>query len=167
MTSQLFLLKTLIDNSMQLKRVFRDRLNLPDARVHCPLRITRPMFMELLDRLETFIIRPTGRPHAIPMTTQLAVTLQFLATGTFQIVVASSNGISQCSVSRSIATVTDFFCDCAKDFICFPNVDGQKRNQLLFLKKYGFPKVLGCVDGSHISIVAPSTNEPFYVNRKG
>ena len=63
--------------------------------------------------------------------------------------------------------VTDVLYDCAKDFICFPNVDGQKRNQLRFREKYGFPKVLGCVDGSHIPIVAPSTNEPLYVNRKG
>ena len=85
----------------------------------------------------------------------------------FQTVVASSHGISQCSVSRSIATVTDVLCDCAKDFICFPNVDGQKRIQLRFQEKYGFPKVLGCVDGSHIPIVAPSKNEPPYVNRKG
>ena len=49
--------------------------------------------MELLDRLETFIVRPTGRSHTIPTTTQLAVTLQFLATGTFQTVVASNHGI--------------------------------------------------------------------------
>ena len=103
MASQLFLLQTAIENSIQLQRVFRDRLNpldaYPDAEFIARYRITRPMFMELLDRLETFIVRPTGRSHAIPMTTQLAVTLEFLATGTFQTVVASSHGISQCSVS--------------------------------------------------------------------
>ena len=116
--------------------------------------------------METFTVRPTGRSHAIPTTTQLAVTLQFLATGTFQTVVASSHGISQCG----IAIYSDrnrFLCDCATDFICFLNVDGQKRNQLRFREKYGFPKVLGCVDGSHIPIVAPTTNGSLYVNRKG
>ena len=124
------------------------------------------MLMELIDRLETSIVQPTSRSHAIPTTTQFAVKLQFLATSTFQTVVASTHGISQSSVSRSIATVTDVLCDYAKDFICFPNVDGQKRNQLRIQEKYGFPKVLECVDDSHIPIVAPSTNESLYVNIK-
>ena len=145
MASQLFLLQTAIENSIQLQRVFRDRLNpldaYSDAEFIARYRITRPMFMELLDRLETFIVRPTDRSHTIPTTTQLAVTLQFLATGKFQTVVASSHGISRCSVSRSIATVTDVLCDCAKDFICLPNVDGQRRIQLRFQEKYGFPQV--------------------------
>ena len=41
------------------------------------------MFTELIDMLETFTNRPTSRSHSIAMTTQLAVTLQFLATGKF------------------------------------------------------------------------------------
>ena len=62
----------------------------------------------------------------------------------------------------------DVLCECAKDFICFPNVNGQRRNQLRFREKYGLPKFLGCVDGTtHIPIVAPSTNQHLYVNRKG
>ena len=171
MASQLFFLQTAIDSSMRRQRIFRDRLNPLDAYSDTDFiaryRITRSMFTELIDRLETATIRPTSRSHSIPTTTQLAVTLQFLATGTFQTVVASCHGISQCSVSRCIATITDALCARAKDFIYFPNVDGQKRNQLLFQEKYGFPKVLGCVDGSHIPIVAPFTNGHLYVNRKG
>ena len=30
----------------------------------------------------------------------------------------------------------------------------------------GFPCVIGCVDGTHIRLQAPSQNEPNYVNRK-
>ena len=105
MTSQLFLLQTAIKYSMRLQRVFRNRLNLLDAYSGTDLiarySIALPMYMNLLDRFGTFMIRPTGRSHAIP-TTQLAVT--FLSTVTFQTVVASSRGISQCSVSRSIVT---------------------------------------------------------------
>ena len=75
------------------------------------------MFMKLLDRLETFIVLPTGRSHAIydnSVSCDITV-FSYL----FETVVASSHGISQCSVSRSIATVTDVLCDCAKDFIGF------------------------------------------------
>ena len=79
MASQLFLLQTAIENSIQLQRVFRDHLNpldaYSDAEFIACYRITRPMFMELLDRFENFIVR---------------VTLQFLATGTFQTVVAAA-----------------------------------------------------------------------------
>ena len=87
------------------------------------------MFTELFDRLETFTVRSTSRSHSISMTTQLAVTLQFLSTGTFQTVVGSCHGISECSVSRCIATVTDALCACAKDFIYFPSVEGQTKNE--------------------------------------
>ena len=76
---------------MQLQRVCDRSIPLDaysDTEFIAHYRITRPMFMELLDRLETFIVLPTGRSHAIPMTTQLAVALQFLATGSIQIVVA-------------------------------------------------------------------------------
>ena len=38
--------------------------------------------------------------------------------------------------------------------------------QQSFLEKCGFPLVLGCIDGSHVPIIAPSENEEIYVNRK-
>ena len=31
----------------------------------------------------------------------------------------------------------------------------------------GFPNVLGCVDGTFVRIIAPSENEPDFLNRKG
>ena len=59
---------------MQLQIVFRNPLHplgaYSDAEFIARYRITRPMFMELLDRLETFIVRPTRRSLAIPTTTQ-------------------------------------------------------------------------------------------------
>ena len=146
MASQLFFLQTVIDGSMRRQRIFRDRLNLLDAYSDVEFisryRITRAIFTELIDILETSTNRPTSRPHSIAMTTQLAVTLKFLATGTFQTVVGSCHDISQCTVSRCISTITDALCVCAKDFIYFPSVDGQTRNQQRFQEKYGFPKVL-------------------------
>ena len=39
--------------------------------------------------------------------------------------------------------------------------------QKFFLKKYKFPLVLGYIDCSHVSVLAPSSNEDIYVNRKG
>ena len=104
MASQLFLLQTSIENSMQLQRVFRDRLNpldaYSDAEFITRYRIIRPMFMELLERLETFIVLLTGRSHAIPSTTQLAVRIEFLATGTFQTVAMAFHSVRYRDLSR-------------------------------------------------------------------
>ena len=75
------------------------------------------MFLELHDKIETFISRSTSRSHSLSVKTQLAVTLQFLATGSFQIVVASAHGISQPSVSNCVRGVTYTSCSIAKEYI--------------------------------------------------
>ena len=33
--------------------------------------------------------------------------------------------------------------------------------------KWGFPMCAGCIDGTHIPIIAPKENHKDYVNRKG
>lgn len=125
------------------------------------------MFIEFIDALEKFTNRPTSKSHSILLTTQFAVTLQFFCNWHF-----SNCG---CFLPWHF-TVYNFamylhynssLCACAKDSIYFPFVDGETRNQQRFQDKYGFLIVLGCVDGSHVPIVAPSTNEHLYVNRKG
>ena len=60
----------------------------------------------------------------------------FLATGSFQTVVASSHGISQPSVFRCICTIPDALCFYAKEFIVFPNELEQLINQPRFSERY-------------------------------
>ena len=150
--------------------MFRDRLNpidvYSDIEFIARYGITKCIFVQLQEKVVTFIHRSTTRSHSIPASTQLAVALQFLATGSFQTVVATSHGISQPSVSRCIGTVTDALCLFAKDFIVFPNKVKQLQNQAKFLQLYGFPKVLGCIDGTHVPILAPPSDEDLFVNRK-
>ena len=116
------------------------------------------MFIELNERLESSITQSTARSHSISAIVQLAATLQFLATGSCQTVIASSHGISQPSLSRCICNVSNAHCSCAIDFIRFPNQAGQIKMQQGFQVKFAFPKVLGCIDGCHIPIIAPSIN---------
>ena len=129
-------------------------------------RVTRDVFIQLEEKVLTFLHRSTFRSYAIPAATQLAVSLQFLATGSFQTVVASSHGISQPSVSRCIRTVTDALCFYAKEFIVFPSESEQLLNQQRFTERHFFPKVLGCIDGTHVPILAPPNNKDIFVNRK-
>lgn len=42
-----------------------------------------------------------------------------------------------------------------------------KQSTLHFFRKYGFPGIIDCVDGTHIKIIKPSINGIDYLNRKG
>ncbi|KAI6654431.1 Nuclease HARBI1 [Oopsacas minuta] len=110
--------------------------------------------------------RSTSRSHSLSVTTQLAVTLQFLATGNFQTVVASAHEISPPSASNCVRGVTDALCSIAKDYIKFQTAARQISMQHGSMEKLAPPKVLGYIDSTHIPIVAPTTNEAIYVNRK-
>ena len=77
------------------------------------------MFVDLLNKISTKLNRSTARSHSIAPTTQLAVALQFLATGTFQTVIASAHGISQTSVSRCVTAVTKALTSIAPAYIYF------------------------------------------------
>jgi len=46
-------------------------------------------------------------------------------------------------------------------------VEEAKNNRTLIKNRYGFPKVIGAIDGTHIKITAPKVNPESYVNRKG
>ena len=105
------------------------------------------------------------RMYSIPTITQFAVVLQFLATGSFHTVVASTHGISQTSVSRCVASVLGAFFF-QQRIHCFSYQTQQQQIQHSFLELGGFALVLGCIDGTHVPIVAPSHNEVIYVNRK-
>ena len=94
------------------------------------------------------------------------LTLRFYATGAFQSTIADLFGVDQVTVSRTIPRVTRALMRQMPTSICLPTqqeADGQKQQ---FFAMAGFPNVIGCVDGTHIRILAPSVNEHEYVNRK-
>ena len=150
---------------------FSGSLNPLDSYSHAEFipryRIIRHMFIQLLEDISGKLHRSTARCHSIPPVTQLAVALQFLATETFQTVATSTHEISQTSVSRCVTAVSEALTLIAPACIKFPNKFRQRVIQEYFLEKYAFPLVFGCIDGSHVAIVAPSANEDVYVNRKG
>lgn len=52
-------------------------------------------------------------------------------------------------------------------FIAWPTREEQAQIAQRFLRKTGFPGIVGCIDGSHIPIPGPSDHRAAYVNRKG
>ncbi|CAC5387659.1 unnamed protein product [Mytilus coruscus] len=65
--------------------------------------------------------------------------------------------------------VSQFQLKCRRDqFIKWPaRQEERDRNKQGFFRGGLFPGVIGCIDGTHVKIQAPSEDEPAYVNRKG
>uniref|UniRef100_A0A8C5CNM0 Putative nuclease HARBI1 n=1 Tax=Gadus morhua TaxID=8049 RepID=A0A8C5CNM0_GADMO len=111
--------------------------------------------------------RKTRRSSPLPVVTQILAALRFFASGSFQMVVGGTLGVSQSSVSRVVRDVTNALCRRARQFIKFPATDAECiQTKQKFFEIAGFPNVLGAVDGTHIAIKAPSDEEDGFVNRK-
>lgn len=75
--------------------------------------------------------------------------------------------VSQSTCSRVVEDVTAALCQLAPAVIRFPiTADEQAQTKISFHQIAGFPNVLGCIDGTHVTIRRPTTEHPEqYVNR--
>lgn len=110
----------------------------------------------------------TARNHSLSSTEELLVTLRYFATGSFMQVIGDTFGYDKATVSRAVRRVSLALAAKAADFIKWPDTPNEvNENKRGFYQLANFPCVLGCIDGTHVRILAPTDNEPNYVNRKG
>ena len=121
-------------------------------------------FIEELIKNSIQIEGNTGRP--IDCLTQILITLRYLASNSHQSVIADTFNVSQATVSRSIENVLNGICEHIDEFIRFPREDEAKATQQEFYKIAGFLGLVGCIEGTHIRILAPHTNPTDFINRK-
>ena len=77
-------------------------------------------------------------------------------------------GVSQPSASRIVKTVSTAIAGKRAGNIRFPTGEEATETKRKFYEMHGFPDVLGCVDGVHVPIQAPSLDErEIYRCRKG
>ncbi|XP_067275523.1 putative nuclease HARBI1 [Pseudorasbora parva] len=96
----------------------------------------------------------------------LGIALRFFASGHFLYSVGDSEHVGKATVCRAVRTVCLALKQLLPTFVQFP---GHKPLLVIkgeFHRVAGFPNVIGCIDGTHIPIKAPSINEGDYVNRK-
>ena len=165
-------LAILAGESMKRQRVFRDRMDpldhLDDTALFRRYRLPRHCLLDLIREMEPHLERTTQRSHSLPVSIQVLCALRFYAGGCFQKDSGDIHGISQSSASRCIDAVSTVFCGLSKQYIKFPSGVIETREIMASFYNLGkFPNVLGCVDGTQIAIVSPSTNEHLYVCRKG
>ena len=96
---------------------------------------------------------------------KVLVCLKTLGSGSFQNCSKDFVEISQPCVSKLLTAFTTSMTGKASRFINMPpNVDGLESLKTGFYQVAKFPGILGCIDGTHIPIIAPKIDEYSYVN---
>jgi len=57
--------------------------------------------------------------------------------------------------------------DLRSKYICWPSNDECETIAWEFSARWGFPNVIGCIDGTHISVKPPNNDRQSFINRKG
>ncbi|XP_026482249.1 putative nuclease HARBI1 [Ctenocephalides felis] len=126
------------------------------------------------------LLEPHAESHtaswSIPFYLQVLAAIHFSGHGSYQTDVGNChlNSMSQPSVSRCIKTVTNLIIKHATPkYVNFPKTSSERdKNKKRFYTKFGMPGIIGCIDCTHVSIVAPKKDHPvapaaIYMNRKG
>lgn len=150
-------------------RVFRERFsieNMTEEEIRRRYRFGKDSIKQIVDLLDPIIGPKTKRSQALSTELQLLVSLRYYACGGFLEVVGDTVGVDKTTVSRVVRKVSQALVSLAPRIIKWPANDELPIIKSEFFKLSGFPGVIGCTDGTHFRIQAPSQNEPAFVNRK-
>lgn len=149
------------------QRHFRHRdglsLDLSDEELRQRYRFGREGILFVSNLLHDDLVRETNRNHSLSVEQQVMIALRFYASGSFLQVIGDTLGLDKSTVSRVVTAVTESLCRKTDDFIKWPCVEQTRED---FYEIAGFPNVLGAVDGTHIRVQAPNSDEASFVNRK-
>ncbi|XP_065366236.1 putative nuclease HARBI1 [Calliphora vicina] len=157
-----------------LRREIRNSSNIfsmPNSKFVSYFRLNKSAFKYVLDMIEPKL-KESKRTSAVPNILKLAATMRILAEGSYQKGAGNDYnvGLSQSSVSKVFKEcINAMNSELCKSWISFKMSENEKFEiKEHFYNKTGFPGVIGCIDGTHIKILAPKTMERFkYYNRKG
>lgn len=86
---------------------------------------------------------------------QVLLTLRFYATGNFLRACGDFSGVSISTASRVVRKVSTAIASLLRRMIKMPEDEEIRAMQQTFHAMYGFPRVIGCIDGTHIRIQSP------------
>ncbi|XP_055714296.1 uncharacterized protein LOC129808542 [Phlebotomus papatasi] len=164
-----------------------DPFDIPDQRFVKLYRLNKSLVRELIMELIPFMKAPSRASSLDPKTRdvrkdkkllifpQIFAVLRFFASGSYQLDIACNKftPMSQSSFSRSLHEVLNAMeaSGLAKEIIKFPrSIEELNEARRDFFQEYGFPGVVGCIDCTHVAIIAPTDSathpEHVYINRK-
>ena len=130
------------------------------------LRLSKETFMELVDKLRPQLApKPRSfRPDTNTAEKKLAMTLHYLKDQGSLRVTANAFGVSPSTLSVTIHKVCRVINNVlASELSKFPTTEEElKATATAFENKFGFPQVIGCIDGTHVPIKQPLENPHDY-----
>ncbi|XP_065366368.1 putative nuclease HARBI1 [Calliphora vicina] len=164
-------------NKTNIQRVARrnmrdasNPLELPQSLFEKYYRVNKPAFAYLLQIL-TLHSQPPKNSSGVSSVLKLSACLRIFAEGGYQTGVGKDSDVAlaQPTFSKVLTEVVRILeAQLCPVWIKFPTTAEEKRKiALAFYIKYKIPGVIGCVDGTHIQIIAPSKNKHLFYNRKG
>jgi hypothetical protein len=120
-------------------------------------RFERDGILYICDLVRNDLERETKRAKALSVEVQVLLALRFFASGAFLEAIGDTLGVDKASVSRAIRDVSNALHARKDEFIQWP-VDPLQRREIRrgFYNIAGFPRVIGCIDGTHVRIQAPN-----------
>ena len=85
---------------------------------------------------------------------QFCLALRFYATGSFYSAIGDTKGVHKSSVSRAVRDVSNFLTSIHQRHVKFPKREEFVGKAEEFARIYGFSCVIGCMDGTHVAIIA-------------
>ncbi|XP_063836073.1 putative nuclease HARBI1 [Ostrinia nubilalis] len=131
-------------------------LDLNETEFKNRFRLSKDAFIFLCDKLRRHTsLKSTKR---ISLELKILCALSFYATGSYQRLVGMAKHLGQTTVSKYVREVTDALVSppILNFYIKFPTTREQRdavKNQ--FYSKFGFPGVIGCIDGCHFHVFKP------------
>ena len=154
----------------RLPRVFKRHLpreDFSDEELLKRYRFGRESLLFIARLIEDEVRPLTRRNQAISTEQQLLIALRFFASGSFLQVIGDTHGYDKASVSRIVRKVSLALANKHEQWIKFPTtIEDKNSTRAGMYDIAGFPCVIGCIDGTHIRLLAQSQNEPNFINRK-
>ena len=131
-------------------------------------RISKETFTNLCNLLRPLLQKQeTNFRHPIGVEKRVAIAIRRLAKGDFFTSLSLQFGAGSSTCHEICKEFETHLCSLRENYVKFPKTQEEIQNAINSFEEFSeIPQVMGAVDGSHISILAPSDNKEDYFNRK-
>lgn len=158
----------LSETTQQRRKTYRTRNSfddMSDEDLRARFRFSRSSLDYLLEKLESHLPYGTKRNHALSNKQRLLLTLRVLASGSFLEVVGDNFGVDKATASRAFSEIISAILHLKDELIDVAFLSRSAGKE--WFDSHHIPRGFGCIDGTHVRILAPKRFEEEFVNRKG
>ncbi|XP_055906803.1 putative nuclease HARBI1 [Eupeodes corollae] len=159
--------------NQEKRRILRNNSKIKDlsnAAFKKNYRLNKPAYEYVFEQIKDKF-KDDYRSDAVNPEHKLAACLRFFAEGNYQHGVGKDfqSAIGQTTFSSILKETLDIMeHTLCKNWVSLKMSEEEiQRSKTDFFERTGFPGVIGCVDGTHVQIVAPIENKHLFLNRKG